>query len=181
MKKNNDGSLKLGTLQTEKLYELAIAHNTALQADIKVSQDELAKLDSTADADEYAELEAMIAEDTARIIDIGAVQASQKLVDDAVESHMKVIKSKLDGRLKIRVSPKEPASVENIEVPFLADGYVSYLKRKNPTRSAVTKAQLAEAAKAEYSHRKSSLIAQLHDLEKGSDEEKAILDQLLAL
>jgi hypothetical protein len=114
-------------------------------------------------------------------INTTAIESAMKLVDEAVKELVVVAKRDLNNKVRVRVQPNEPSSNENIEVPFVFETYVSYIKRKNPTRSQSTKAQIAEKAKAEYTHRKNSLVAQLSDLAQDSPEYNKILDQLIAM
>ena len=132
MKNNQDGSIRLGILQTSTLLEIAKSQS----------------IDTT-------ELELAMAD----------VKASVDVLSTA-------IRSTLNNKLKVRISPNEPASAENVEYPFIYETYVSYIKRKNPTRSTST-------AKEINIHRKASLMARLHDMERDTPEYNAIVEQLI--
>ena len=153
MKNNKDGSLRLGTLQTSTILELVLRSN------LKTTEQ------YTSGLIEQSQYES-------QLIDIDAINTAKLAVDAEVAKLEAVIKRTLDNRLKVRIVPKEPASTENVEVPFILDTYVSYMKRKNPTRSTST-------AKEINIHRKTSLFAQLHDLVPDSPEWITVRDQLI--
>jgi hypothetical protein len=105
-------------------------------------------------------------------IDTTELELAIANVSTAVQTLSTIARTTLNNKLKVRIQPNEPASAENVEYPFIYETYVSYIKRKNPTRSTST-------AKEVNIHRKTSLMAQLHDLERDTPEYNAIVEQLI--
>jgi hypothetical protein len=105
-------------------------------------------------------------------IDTTELELAIANVSTAVQTLSTIARTTLNNKLKVRILPNEPASTENVEYPFIYETYVSYIKRKNPTRSTST-------AKEVNIHRKTSLMAQLHDLERDTPEYNAIVEQLI--
>lgn len=184
MKTNKDGSLKLGTLQTTALLALASAHNASILKDIT---------DFTADRDAIVEsdiesknaVDEIIAQLRTKLINVDALTSAKALVDAEVERFVTVIKRELDKKLSVLIVPNEPASEENVEVPFLFDAYVSYMKRKNPTRSATAKQQLADALALKLANernaKKEALKEQLLLADFGSIEYNRVLDEIIRM
>jgi hypothetical protein len=166
MKQNTDGSSKLGTLQTTAILALAQAHNA------KVTEQYTA---GYIEQPQY-ELE---------LIDIDAINTAKLAVDAEVTKFVAVIKRTLDNRLKVRIVPNEPASTENVEVPFILDTYVSYMKRKNPTRSASVQQAAKDALALKLANERrvklTELKTQLVALEQGSEEYNKVLDAIITM
>ena len=166
MKNNKDGSLRLGTLQTSTLLELV------LQSNLKTTEQ------YTSGLIEQSQYES-------QLIDIDAINTAKLAVDAEVAKFVAVIKRTLDNRLKVRIVPKEPASTENVEVPFILDTYVSYMKRKNPTRSASAKQQMQDALALKLANERrvklTELKTQLVALEQGSEEYNKVLDAIITM
>lgn len=183
MKQNTDGSTKLGTLQMPTLLALAIARNAELNADILELTTELNTLD--ADSPERAELNELIATQTAKLIDVNAITSAKTSLDLEVERFSAVIKRTLDNRLKVRLLPNEPASEENYAVPFVSAGYVSYMKRENPTRSASVKKAAADALALKLANERTAkmevLKAELVKYPNGTEEFNKILTQIVSM
>jgi hypothetical protein len=166
MKQNADGSSKLGTLQTSTILELA------LQSNLKTTEQ------YTRGLIEQPQYES-------QLIDIDAINTAKLAVDAEVAKFVAVIKRTLDNRLKVRIVPNEPASTENVEVPFILDTYVSYMKRKNPTRSAPAKKQMQDALALKLANERTAkmevLKADLVKYPNGTEEFNKILTQIVSM
>ena len=119
----------------------------------------------------------------AQNIDTTELELAQLELDAKSANFVAIAKRTLDNKLKVRIEPDQPASDENTEVPFITDTYVSYLKRKNPTRSASVKQAVADALALKLANernaKKVALKTALASVEYASPEYVEILDQII--
>jgi hypothetical protein len=180
MKKNNDGSSRLGTLQTSKLIALVNAQNTAIQTQITANEKQFT--DGLITDEQYASQDTIL---KSKLINVSAITEAQTAVETAVATLSALIKAQLDNRINILIMPDELESEENHKVPFVFDTYVSYPKRKNPTRSASVKQAAADALALKLANernaKKAELKAALASVEYASPEYAKILDEIISM
>jgi hypothetical protein len=166
MKYNADGSSKLGTLQTTAILALAQAHNAKVTEQYTAGYIEQSQYES-------------------ELIDINAITSAKALLDAEVGRYMAVIKRTLDNRLKVLIAPNEPESAENYKVPFQSDDYISYMKRKNPTRSASVRQAAKDALALKLANERTAkmevLKAELVKYPNGTEEFNKILTQIVSM
>jgi len=119
----------------------------------------------------------------AQNIDTTELELAQLELDAKSANFVAIAKRTLDNKLKVRIEPDQPASDENTEVPFITDTYVSYLKRKNPTRSASVKQAAADTLALKLANertaKKAALKAALAEATYASPKYVEILDQII--